>query len=58
MCAYAVLALMTLYNPPNGTVVIVPKSELTARNYTKADIEKAQRCCRSRGIVCRVAEDK
>lgn len=58
MCALAVLALMTVYNPPQGTIVIVPKSELTARNYTAADIEKAKRCCRSRGIVCRVAEDR
>lgn len=58
MCALAVLTMLAFYNPPKGTVVEIPRSELIARNYTQADIEKGKRCCRSRGITCKVVEDR
>lgn len=58
MCALAVLTMLLQYPVAKGTVVEIPRSELVARRYTQADIEKGKRCCRSRGITCRVAEDK
>lgn len=56
MCALAVLTMLALHNPPRWTVVMIPRSEITGRRYTKRDFAREKACCRSRGITCRVAE--
>lgn len=58
MCALAVLTMLAFYNPPKGTVIWIPRSELVARRYTKRDIVHGKACCESRGIRCEIAEDK
>jgi hypothetical protein len=45
-----------LTGTPRGTVVIVPKSAL--QGYSARQIERGRRCCESRGIICRVDENK
>lgn len=55
-CSITMLIALSIYAPPKGTLVIIPASAL--EGYTAKEIEQGKRCCRSRGIVCRIAEDK
>lgn len=56
MCTVAAVVYFLGYMPPRGTVISVPRSQVS--QYTPKQIAKAQSCASRHGIAWRIDESR